>query len=61
MKRLSPCTCEAPSPPVCLERAGEELPGKGVGSACRCVQVEQRPECDLGLGAGRPEPVGSSL
>lgn len=53
VKCLSACTCEPPSPPTCLERAGEELPGKGVGSACPCVQVEQRPECDLGLGAGR--------
>lgn len=30
---LSPCTCRAPGPPACLERAGEELPGKGAGSA----------------------------
>lgn len=27
--------------------------GKRVGSGCPSVQVEQRPECDLGLGAGR--------
>lgn len=49
-----PYTCRGPIPPACFKVAGEEeLPAKGVGSACPNMQVEQRPECDMRLAVRR--------